>query len=182
MSMHSKHYQIKQREKHEAAQIQKQVIKDQGAPIRQEVDLIRKTFDKYDFDKNGNISEKEFRLLCADMGYFLSDKEAKVDMKILDKDGNGQIGFEEFLSWWKREDRFKILQIPPEDLEVLQLITQDFNKFDRDSSGSIDINEFKQLHAELIRRGVTQRNLIQTLNVTMINPGIRSKQGWKNSV
>ncbi|KAJ3269316.1 hypothetical protein HDV01_001602 [Terramyces sp. JEL0728] len=181
MSMHSKNYQIKQREKQEAAEI-KALLSNLKLTLFERRNKLLTRFDKYDFDKNGNISEKEFRLLCADMGYFLSDKEAKVDMKILDKDGNGQIEFEEFLIWWRREDRFKILQIPPEDLEVLQLITQDFNKFDRDNSGSIDINEFKTLHAELIRRGVTRRNLIQTLNVPLINSGIGSKQRWENPV
>jgi Ca2+-binding EF-hand superfamily protein len=57
--------------------------------------LINYRFDKYDINKDGGISPKEFRQLCADMGYFLTPAEIELDLKLLDTDGNGSIGFPE---------------------------------------------------------------------------------------
>ena len=55
----------------------------------------RTLFDKYDTDGSGCISIIEFRKLCYDMGYFLTDKELELDVQILDVDGDGEINYEE---------------------------------------------------------------------------------------
>ena len=44
-------------------------------------------FNKYDKDKSGKISQKEFYDLCFSMGYRLSPRELELDMQLLgDKD------------------------------------------------------------------------------------------------
>ena len=55
----------------------------------------RAIFDKYDLDGSGAIEVAEFRHMCYDMGYFLSDKELALDVKLLDVDGDGEISYEE---------------------------------------------------------------------------------------
>jgi hypothetical protein len=55
----------------------------------------RDLFNKYDVDRSGAISIKEFRRLCYDMGYFLSDAELGMDVKMLDVDGDGEISYDE---------------------------------------------------------------------------------------
>ena len=55
----------------------------------------RALFDKYDTDGSGCISILEFRKLCYDMGYFLTEKELELDVQILDVDGDGEISYEE---------------------------------------------------------------------------------------
>jgi hypothetical protein len=50
---------------------------------------VKILFNKYDKDKSGMISRREFYDLCFAMGYRLSPEELNLDMQILgDKDGN----------------------------------------------------------------------------------------------
>jgi Ca2+-binding EF-hand superfamily protein len=136
--------------------------------------MIRQLFEKYDGDNNGSINDKELQRLCADMGYYLKNEEAQIAVQMLDSNGDGSIGYEEFLQWWRTEDRFSGLQLSPEDMQKLQVIRNDFSKYhrtiakaryDKDNSGRIDSHEFKYLHADLVKRDLTGRNLIDTLQV-----------------
>jgi Ca2+-binding EF-hand superfamily protein len=40
-------------------------------------------FVKYDQDKSGYISKSEFKDLCLNMGYRLTDKEVDLDMQLI---------------------------------------------------------------------------------------------------
>ncbi|KAJ3015227.1 UNVERIFIED_CONTAM: hypothetical protein HDU68_012825 [Siphonaria sp. JEL0065] len=55
----------------------------------------RQLFDRYDHDGSGSISISEFKSLCYDMGYFLTDQELALDVKLLDADGNGTLSYDE---------------------------------------------------------------------------------------
>ncbi|KAJ3027686.1 UNVERIFIED_CONTAM: hypothetical protein HDU68_003327 [Siphonaria sp. JEL0065] len=118
------------------------------------MEAIRNTFNKYDADKSGCINAAEFRRLCYDMGYFLSDEEVSMDIKILDLDGSGSITYDEFIKWWQRDDRFKMLQIGKEDMERLDTFTKMFKQYDSDHSGCIDVREFKSLFVDLSKKKV----------------------------
>lgn len=59
---------------------------------------IRKTFEKYDKDKNGYITSDEFRRVVEDKYCAqLSTKEISKLMKETDKNKDGKIDYEEFL-------------------------------------------------------------------------------------
>ncbi|KAJ3331686.1 HIR complex subunit [Blyttiomyces sp. JEL0837] len=124
---------------------------------------IRHLFDKYDLDSSGSISTNEFRQLCYDMGYFLTDKELALDVKLLDVDGDGEISYEEFITWWKQDDRFKSLQMNDEDYDKLSNYLHYFKKFDKDGSGIIDVREFKALYMDLVKRKMAKKTLMGTL-------------------
>ena len=52
-------------------------------------DPVSLLFNKYDKDKSGKISKREFYDLCFAMGYRLADEELALDMQLLgDKNGN----------------------------------------------------------------------------------------------
>ncbi|TPX56243.1 hypothetical protein SpCBS45565_g08440 [Spizellomyces sp. 'palustris'] len=125
--------------------------------------VSRIVFDKYDVDGSGTISVSEFRKLCYDMGYFLSDLELGMAIRLLDSDGNGEINYGEFIKWWQQEHRFKTLQLSPQELADLTQISTDFQRFDKDQSGCIDVREFRLLYADLVRRGMTKKTLAGTL-------------------
>jgi calcium-binding protein CML len=134
------------------------------AYIRKMYYILIIRFERYDSNKDGSINKREFQQLCVDMGYYLSQQEIEMDIQLLDSDGNGSIGFPEFINWWRTENRFKALQLSPEELSVLTTIRKDFEKYDKDHSGRIDIHEFKLLYQELVARKMTEKTLLQTLS------------------
>ena len=58
---------------------------------------VRKLFEKYDRDKNGVITRNEFKRVVEDK-YQASIRPEKIDqmMKGVDRNGDGEINFEEF--------------------------------------------------------------------------------------
>ncbi|KAI8619049.1 hypothetical protein BC830DRAFT_842122 [Chytriomyces sp. MP71] len=129
----------------------------------------RQLFDRYDNDGSGSISISEFRNLCYDMGYFLTDQELLLDLKLLDVDGNGTLSYAEFIKWWKQDDRFRRLQLTEPEIAELNKYLAHFKKFDKDCSGILDIREFKGLYADLVKRKMAISSLMATLQELDVN-------------
>nr|KAJ3422287.1 Calcium-dependent secretion activator 2 [Polyrhizophydium stewartii] len=90
------------------------------------------------------------------MGYILTDRELEMDLKLLDSNGDGVIGFEEY-------NRFESLQLGEENLQLLTEISAHFRKFDRDGSGRVDVTEFKHMYADLVKMKLTNKSMLTTL-------------------
>jgi len=116
-------------------------------------------FNKYDRDHSGTIETKEFKDLCYDLGHYLSDEEISMAMLILDRDGSGTISYDEFLGWWRSSDKWGMLKLPDEELEILKRAATYFKYFDTDKSGSIDKNEFPRLYEDLVKNRFTNKTL-----------------------
>ncbi|KAI9335950.1 hypothetical protein BDR26DRAFT_936272 [Obelidium mucronatum] len=129
----------------------------------------RQLFDRYDHDGSGSISISEFKSLCYDMGYFLTDQELSLDVKLLDVDGNGTLSYDEFIKWWKRDDRFRSLQLNEQEIESLNRYLSHFKRFDKDGSGIIDIREFKNLYVDLVKKKLAKKSLMATLQDLDVN-------------
>lgn len=69
--------------------------------------LVRIVFEKYDKSNSGSISIEELQELCYDFGTYLSTDDLRVAMRELDKDGDGCLQYEEFMVWWRTNDRFR---------------------------------------------------------------------------
>lgn len=54
-------------------------------------------FDKYDTDKDGNISKSEFASLCYNLGHCLINYELDAAFSIIDASNNGLISYDEFI-------------------------------------------------------------------------------------
>jgi hypothetical protein len=88
-------------------------------------------FQKYDKNNSGKLNEKEFRHLCRDLGYHLTQQELDLDMKLLDINGDGRIGYQEFIQWWKSDNRFQKLQWGPERLKLIHQLSEKFAKYEK---------------------------------------------------
>lgn len=77
-------------------------------------------------------------------------------MRIIDKNGDGHIAYDEFIQWWRQADRFaKVTARTQADEEALQRAVSYFRYFDKDASGQVDRQEFRALHADLVKNKFT---------------------------
>ncbi|XP_075901154.1 calcium-binding protein 7 [Nelusetta ayraudi] len=63
-----------------------------------EVEEIREAFKVFDRDGNGFISKQELGMAMRSLGYMPNEVELEVIIQRLDIDGDGQVGFEEFVT------------------------------------------------------------------------------------
>eukprot|EP01104_Vermistella_antarctica_P005898 TRINITY_DN16644_c0_g1_i1.p1 TRINITY_DN16644_c0_g1~~TRINITY_DN16644_c0_g1_i1.p1 ORF type:complete len:184 (-),score=50.01 TRINITY_DN16644_c0_g1_i1:48-545(-) len=123
------------------------------------VPLSRSVFDKYDEDESGGLSNKEFQAMCYDLGYHLTDEEVTLAVVTLDKDGSGVVEYNEFIDFWRTDKRFQKLHLSEEELSTLRQCSAYFKYFDKDHSGTLDLEEFKSCHADLLKNNMTTKDL-----------------------
>ncbi|XP_049909235.1 calcium-binding protein 7 isoform X2 [Epinephelus moara] len=63
-----------------------------------EVEEIREAFKVFDRDGNGFISKQELGMAMRSLGYMPNEVELEVIIQRLDIDGDGQVGFDEFVT------------------------------------------------------------------------------------
>lgn len=91
----------------------------------------------------GTIESHELKQVMANLGEILTDDEIKEMIRKLDRDGDGQIDFEEFVGLMKMRAEERNERDPEEELRDA------FNIFDADGSGFIDRNEVRLLMKKL---------------------------------
>lgn len=62
---------------------------------------IRKDFDFFDRDLDGQIDLKEFIELLTVLSPKTKASQVQEGFNLIDKNGDGHIDFEEFLAWWQ---------------------------------------------------------------------------------
>ncbi|CAF1506064.1 unnamed protein product [Rotaria sordida] len=90
------------------------------------------------------------------MGYFLSDDQLEWAFTLIDKDGSGEISYEEFVSWWKNQSRFHHLQLSDEQLYRLHTIIALFRSYDKNNRGELDKDQFRKLYNDLIKSNILE--------------------------
>ena len=97
---------------------------------------------QYDADLSGRLDFGEFRALAGELAKFktgpVSDEASRVFMWN-DKDGNGRIDLKEL------EASLKMLGMPTDSYQAAQIMV----KYDVDSSGGLELAEFRRLVSEL---------------------------------
>ena len=62
---------------------------------------LRETFELYDVDGSGGLDQEEITQLMATLGHDLTDEEVSDMIAEVDKDGNGDIDYDEFVAMFK---------------------------------------------------------------------------------
>mmetsp|Transcript_30101 Transcript_30101/g.33624 ORF Transcript_30101/g.33624 Transcript_30101/m.33624 type:complete len:166 (-) Transcript_30101:68-565(-) len=117
--------------------------------------LSKRIFNKYDKDGGGSIACSEFNSMCYELGYKLSKEELALAIKKLDADGSGSVEYGEFKKWWSSDDRFGKLQLDEQELETLNTASNYFKFFDKDGTGVLERDEFKNTHKSLVENKLT---------------------------
>eukprot|EP01094_Clydonella_sp_ATCC50884_P005680 TRINITY_DN1461_c0_g1_i2.p2 TRINITY_DN1461_c0_g1~~TRINITY_DN1461_c0_g1_i2.p2 ORF type:complete len:167 (-),score=53.54 TRINITY_DN1461_c0_g1_i2:320-820(-) len=141
-------------------------------PGAEQKPISRIMFDKYDVDGDSSIGPKEFKDLCYDLGHYLSEQELEFGLQSLDKDGSGAIEYNEFLEWWRNNDRFEMLKLDDAALAKRVDASATFRQFDDDNSGTIDANEFEGLHALLLERGFCPEDKVRYWRPFIVRHGL----------
>eukprot|EP01025_Chloroclados_australasicus_P001558 TRINITY_DN10396_c0_g1_i2.p1 TRINITY_DN10396_c0_g1~~TRINITY_DN10396_c0_g1_i2.p1 ORF type:complete len:163 (-),score=32.11 TRINITY_DN10396_c0_g1_i2:152-640(-) len=143
-----------------------------------EVELCQKAFNQYDKDKSGTIDVKELRTVLSQMNMFPSDDELFVLVNSFDDDGSGEIDFPEFLQLVMAQKKMakevndesdtieafvalggqrdlsgKVqiakLQAVVDEFELAVSISELVKDVDKDNSGEVTFDEFKQMLAKV---------------------------------
>lgn len=114
---------------------------------------VLKAFRKYDTDNSSSISASEFRRLVRDLGYHLTEDEAKLQVKLIATRGGTEIEFGEFKKWWTSQDRLAQFNWDDDELERYHYFDALFSQFDADANGHLDVDEFGKLHQAMVEKG-----------------------------
>jgi len=79
------------------------VVKDYeiAASTPLEMEKIRATFDRIDTDGSGTLDQEEVAQAAQQLGRVFIGDDLEEAMTMMDSDGNGEVSFEEFCSWWE---------------------------------------------------------------------------------
>ncbi|ANB12279.1 Pef1p [Sugiyamaella lignohabitans] len=96
---------------------------------------LRQLFHDVDRNKNGYLTESELKSALVNGDYTRFDRETvRLMIRMFDVNGDGAIQYNEFAQLWRYLHEWRVI----------------FNRFDRDKSDSISINEF---HTALVAFG-----------------------------
>ena len=84
-------------------------------------------FKKYDADKSGALDVSEFTAMCKEMRW--PKKDVADSLKLLDSNGDGEISFNEFLTWYSDDG----------------MVTNLLKTYDKDKDGMLNPKEFAAL-------------------------------------
>eukprot|EP01089_Gocevia_fonbrunei_P020863 TRINITY_DN7871_c0_g1_i1.p1 TRINITY_DN7871_c0_g1~~TRINITY_DN7871_c0_g1_i1.p1 ORF type:complete len:185 (+),score=34.81 TRINITY_DN7871_c0_g1_i1:39-557(+) len=114
---------------------------------------VKRTFEKYDQDNNGELDQKEFTLVLEDLCNMLGSGKPTPDHVMdsfieLDINNDGKIGWVEFSRWYQR---IYLRMHPPRESDKAANFEAYgiFSYYDKDKSGSIDRREFDSFLTEL---------------------------------
>jgi Ca2+-binding EF-hand superfamily protein len=126
-------------------------LKPKSPPISEET---KKVFNRYDFDRSGQLSKSELRSALRELRIDVSTPEAVATIAKYDADQNGALSLEEFAQVCAK------LQPPPPkpremasvrnlDADIKERQASVFRKYDRNRDGSLDKQELRSALAEL---------------------------------
>ena len=101
--------------------------------------MIRETFAMFDENNSGDIDKTEFSKLTEALGLEINEKRQNEMMKDLDKEGNGCIGYEDFVGLMSK------LQFGNAETHLETA----FNEYDKDMDGEVGLEDLLKVSEEL---------------------------------
>lgn len=98
---------------------------------------VGKTFDAFDTNLDGSVSQDEFENLMKNLGAEVSPEGLRRMVAMLDADGDGVVSKEEFINWYAENAH-------DDDLSEEERAHFLFRMFDRENAGELTIAEFKR--------------------------------------
>lgn len=111
-----------------------QLVRDRYGFTKDEVELFHKLYDRYDFDKSGDMSADELSSAMGWLGMPTPISQAQSAIARFDLDGNSRLCRPEFLlavRWWRDEE--------------VEATRQLFAEHDGDGDGNLDVDECRDL-------------------------------------
>eukprot|EP00593_Proboscia_inermis_P006178 CAMPEP_0171309548 /NCGR_PEP_ID=MMETSP0816-20121228/19726_1 /TAXON_ID=420281 /ORGANISM="Proboscia inermis, Strain CCAP1064/1" /LENGTH=171 /DNA_ID=CAMNT_0011793165 /DNA_START=127 /DNA_END=642 /DNA_ORIENTATION=+ len=106
----------------------------------EEIEEIREAFNLFDTDGSGTIDPKELKTAMQSLGFETKNQTIYQMIADIDKDGKGEIDFDEFLD---------LMTARMSDKDSKEDIQKVFNLFDDDKSGFITLSNLKRVSKEL---------------------------------
>lgn len=145
-----------------------QLARDLNLPL-EEVQRLKEQFESFDTDKSGDVSVAEFSLLLARLAQVDDSKALPQEMlrmhwREVDLDGSGDITFPEFAKWYSAHGFNEEMLLEPNERMVrniarkhgfplieVERMKKQFDMYDEDGSGEIEMAEFEMLLYRLLR-------------------------------
>ena len=109
--------------------------------------VVKSLFQKYDTDGSGRLAKKEVLILLKDdLG--MKNDQAEACYMLVDKDGGGDVSFQEFFGWFRSGEGFRNIDDSSRYYYIQKAIAK-FKEYDKDGNGTIDKEEFKILMRSL---------------------------------
>jgi len=127
----------------------------QGSLTEEQKQEIREAFDLFDIEGTGTIDAKELKVAMRALGFEPSKEEIKQIIADADKEGDGNIEFEDFLN---------LMTLKYSERDPKDEIVKAFKLFDEDDSGRISFKNLKRVAKEL-GENITDEELQEMIEV-----------------
>lgn len=127
----------------------------QGSLTEEQKQEIREAFDLFDIEGTGTIDAKELKVAMRALGFEPSKEEIKQIIADADKEGDGNIEFEDFLN---------LMTLKYSERDPKEEIMKAFKLFDEDESGRISFKNLKRVAKEL-GENITDEELQEMIEV-----------------
>ncbi|XP_057670867.1 uncharacterized protein LOC130902639 isoform X2 [Diorhabda carinulata] len=101
---------------------------------------IKEAFDLFDNEGSGKIDAKDLKVAIRALGFEPKKEEIKKMIADIDKDGTGEISFEDFL---------QLMSVKMAEKDSKEEIMKAFRLFDDDETGKISFKNLKRVAKEL---------------------------------
>lgn len=105
-----------------------------------EIEELREAFNLFDLDGNGTIDAKELKAAMENLGFENKNRTIYDMISDVDKNGTGDIDFEEFLD---------LMTVKLGESDSEEDVRKVFNLFDDDKTGYISMQNLKRVTNEL---------------------------------
>ena len=124
--------------------------------------VLKSLFSKYDKDNSGTLAGKELeQLLQDDLG--MDTEQAEIYILLRDEDGSKSLDFDEFKEWLNSGENFQLINDSSKFYVVHQAVEM-FKKYDVDGQGSLDVQEFSKVMADLNHDVTTTEAAVKALD------------------